>query len=396
MNEENILILRCGEVALKGKNKPYFERMLVEKVRLQTKKLSQYGKMDIKRHQGLIFLRAPKEAPLEDIIKEVSKVFGIESISHAIEAERDLESIEAAAVGYMQEIIKKRVIKTFKVEAKRSDKNYPILSPEIAKKVGRKILIECKVLGVDVHNPECLLFVDVRTDRTYIYENKVAAQGGLPLGTNGRGMLLLSGGIDSPVAGFMMAKRGMTIEAVHFHSYPYTSERAQEKVERLGKILTQYIGKFNLHVINLLPAQEAIFQKCPEDENTILVRRFMMRIGEDLAKAQGCQFLITGENLGQVASQTAGGLVVTDAAVGIPVMRPLIAFDKVDIMNKAREIGTFETSIEPFEDCCTVFLPKHPVTRPTIEGILASERLINIEEITKQVMESKKLIEVRP
>ena len=396
MNEENILILRCGEVALKGKNKPYFERMLVEKVRLQTKKLSQYGKMDIKRHQGLIFLRAPRKAPLEDIIKEVSKVFGIESISHAIEAERDLESIEEAAVLYMQEIIKKRGIKTFKVEAKRSDKNYPILSPEIAKKVGRKILIECKVLRVDVHNPECLLFVDVRTDRTYIYENKVAAQGGLPLGTNGRGMLLLSGGIDSPVAGFMMAKRGMTIEAVHFHSYPYTSERAQEKVERLGKILTQYIGKFNLHIINLLPAQEAIFQKCPEDENTILVRRFMMRIGEDLAKAQGCQFLITGENLGQVASQTAGGLVVTDAAVGIPVMRPLIAFDKVDIMNKAREIGTFETSIEPFEDCCTVFLPKHPVTRPTLEGILASERLINIEEITKQVMESKRVIEIRP
>ncbi len=396
MNEENILILRCGEVALKGKNKPYFERMLVEKVRLQTKKLSQYGKMDIKRHQGLIFLRAPREAPLEDIIKEVSKVFGIESISHAIEAERDLESIEEAAVLYMQEIIKKRGIKTFKVEAKRSDKNYPILSPEIAKKVGRKILIECKVLRVDVHNPECLLFVDVRTDRTYIYENKVAAQGGLPLGTNGRGMLLLSGGIDSPVAGFMMAKRGMTIEAVHFHSYPYTSERAQEKVERLGKILTQYIGKFNLHIINLLPAQEGIFQKCPEDENTILVRRFMMRIGEDLAKAQGCQFLITGENLGQVASQTAGGLVVTDAAVGIPVMRPLIAFDKVDIMNKAREIGTFETSIEPFEDCCTVFLPKHPVTRPTLEGILASERLINIEEITKQVMESKRVIEIRP
>ena len=396
MNEENILILRCGEVALKGKNKPYFERMLVEKVRLQTKKLSQYGKMDIKRHQGLIFLRAPRKAPLEDIIKEVSKVFGIESISHAIEAERDLESIEEAAVLYMQEIIKKRGIKTFKVEAKRSDKNYPILSPEIAKKVGRKILIECKVLRVDVHNPECLLFVDVRTDRTYIYENKVAAQGGLPLGTNGRGMLLLSGGIDSPVAGFMMAKRGMTIEAVHFHSYPYTSERAQEKVERLGKILTQYIGKFNLHIINLLPAQEGIFQKCPEDENTILVRRFMMRIGEDLAKAQGCQFLITGENLGQVASQTAGGLVVTDAAVGIPVMRPLIAFDKVDIMNKAREIGTFETSIEPFEDCCTVFLPKHPVTRPTLEGILASERLINIEEITKQVMESKRVIEIRP
>lgn len=396
MNEENILILRCGEVALKGKNKPYFERILVEKIKMHTKKFSKYGNISIKRHQGLIFLRAPKEAPLDDIITEVSKVFGVASLSHAVESERDLEKIQEAAVEYMLNIIKTRGIKTFKVEAKRSDKNYPILSPEIAKKVGGKILIGCKVLRVDVHKPDCHLFVDVRTDRVYIYEDKVPAQGGLPLGTNGRGMVLLSGGIDSPVAAFMMAKRGMTIEAVHFHSYPYTSERALEKVERLGKILAQYIGKFNLHVINLLPAQEEISQKCPEDENTILVRRFMMRIAEDLANQKGCQFLITGENLGQVASQTADGLVVTDAVVTIPVMRPLIAFDKVDIMDKAREIGTFETSIEPFEDCCTVFLPVHPVTRPTLEGILESEKLLDIEEITKKVMASKKIIEIRP
>lgn len=252
------------------------------------------------------------------------------------------------------------------------------------------------MLRVDVHNPDCLLFVDVRTDRTYIYEDKVMAQGGLPLGTNGKGMLLLSGGIDSPVAAFMMAKRGMTIEAVHFHSYPYTSERSLEKVERLGKILSQYIGKFSINVINLLSAQEEIFQNCPEDENTLLVRRFMMRIGEDLAKSKECQFLITGENLGQVASQTAGGLVVTDAVVGIPVMRPLIAFDKIDIMRKAKEIGTFETSIEPFDDCCTVFLPKHPVTRPTLDGILESEKLLDIGEITKKVMSTIKVIEIRP
>lgn len=396
MNEENILILRCGEIALKGKNKPYFERALVEKVRMQTKKFSKYGGIDIKRHQGLIFLRAPKEAPLEDIINEVTKVFGVESISHAIETERELEKIQEAAVEYMLNIIDKREIKTFKVEAKRSDKNYPILSPEIAKKVGGAILKGCKVLGVDVHNPDCLLFVDVRTDRTYIYEDKVPAQGGLPLGTNGRGMLLLSGGIDSPVAAFMMAKRGMTIEAVHFHSYPYTSERSLEKVERLGKILSQYIGKLKINVINLLPAQEEIFKKCPEDENTILVRRFMMRIGEDLARTNDCQFLITGENLGQVASQTVGGLVVTDAAVEIPVMRPLIAFDKIDIMKKAKEIGTFETSIEPFEDCCTVFLPKHPVTRPILKDILESEKLLNIEEITRTVMTSLRVIEIRP
>ncbi len=396
MNQENILILRCGEIALKGKNKPYFERALVEKIRQQTKNFAKYGKLDIKRHQGLIFLRAPKEAPLEELIKEVSKVFGVESISHAIEAERDLNKIQDSAVEYMLDLIKKRGIKTFKIEAKRSDKDYPIPSPEIAKKVGGQVLKGCKVLRVDVHNPDCLLFVDVRTDRTYIYEEKIMAQGGLPLGTNGKGMLLLSGGIDSPVAAFMMAKRGMTIEAVHFHSYPYTSERSLEKVERLGKILSQYIGKFNINVINLLPAQEEIFQKCPEDENTLLVRRFMMRIGENLARNKGCQFLITGENLGQVASQTAGGLVVTDAVVEIPVMRPLIAFDKIDIMKKAKEIGTFETSIEPFDDCCTVFLPKHPVTRPTLDGIMESEKLIDIGEITKRVMGTIKVIEIRP
>lgn len=396
MNEENILILRCGETALKGKNKPYFERALVERVRMQTGRFAKYGKLDIKRHQGLIFLRSPKEAPLGDIIIQVAKVFGVESISHAIEAERDMDSIQEAAVGYMLDLMEKRPIKTFKVEAKRSDKDYPILSPEIAKKVGGKILKGCKVLRVDVHNPDCLLFVDVRTDRTYIYEDKIMTQGGLPLGTNGKGMVLLSGGIDSPVAAFMMAKRGMTIEAVHFHSYPYTSERALEKVERLGKILSQYVGKFNINVINLLPAQEEIIKNCPQDENTLLVRRFMMRIGEDLAKNRGCEFLVTGENLGQVASQTAGGLVVTDAAVEIPVMRPLIAFDKVDIMAKAREIGTFETSIEPFEDCCTVFLPAHPVTRPLLKDILESEKLLDIEEITKTVMTSIKVIEIRP
>lgn len=396
MNQENILILRCGETALKGKNKPYFERALVEKVRMKTQKFSQYGKIDVKRHQGLIFLRAPKEVPIDDLIKEVSKVFGVESLSHAIEADKEIDKIQEAAVEYMLDLIEKRGIKTFKVEAKRSDKDYPILSPEIAKKVGGGILKGCKVLRVDVHNPDCLLFVDVRTDKTFIYEDKIMTQGGLPLGTNGKGMLLLSGGIDSPVAGFMMAKRGMTIEAVHFHSYPYTSERALEKVERLGKILSQYIGKFNINVINLLPAQEEIVQKCPEDESTLLVRRFMMRIGEDLAKAKECEFLITGENLGQVASQTAGGLVVTDSVVRIPVMRPLIAFDKIDIMKKAQEIGTFETSIEQFDDCCTVFLPKHPTTRPILEDIIESEKLLDVEAITKTVMASLKVIEIRP
>ncbi len=393
--EMNTIIIRSGEIALKGLNKPYFERILVEKIKQHTKVFLSKGPIEINRNQGLIFLKASKEIPLDELIYEISKVFGIASVSHAIEMERDIDAIGDAAVTYMNQLIKEKGIKTFKVEAKRSDKTYPITSPEIARIIGAKILVGCKVLKVDVHHPDCLLYVDVRGDHAYIYEEKIAAQGGLPLGTNGRGMLLLSGGIDSPVAGFMMAKRGMAIEAVHYHSYPYTSKRAQQKVERLAKILCQYVGKMKVHTVNLLPAQEEIARVCPEDEMTLLVRRFMMRIAQDLALQKDCGFLITGENLGQVASQTAEGLVVTDAAVNIPVLRPLIAFDKVDIIKKAQEIGTFETSIEPFEDCCTVFLPKHPSTRPKLDDILASEEKLNVEELTRVVMESKKVIEIK-
>ena len=393
--EINTIIIRSGEIALKGLNKPYFERILVEKIKQHTKVFLSKGPIEINRNQGLIFLKASKEIPLDELIYEISKVFGIASVSHAIEMERDIEAIGEAAVTYMKQLIKEKGIKTFKVEAKRSDKTYPITSPEIARIIGAKILVGCKVLKVDVHHPDCLLYVDVRGDHAYIYEEKIAAQGGGPLGTNGRGMLLLSGGIDSPVAGFMMAKRGMAIEAVHYHSYPYTSKRAQQKVERLAKILCQYVGKMKVHTVNLLPAQEEIARVCPEDEMTLLVRRFMMRIAQDLALQKDCGFLITGENLGQVASQTAEGLVVTDAAVNIPVLRPLIAFDKVDIIKKAQEIGTFETSIEPFEDCCTVFLPKHPSTRPKLEDILASEEKLDVAGLTRVVMESKKVIEIK-
>jgi thiamine biosynthesis protein ThiI len=393
--EMNTLIIRSGEIALKGMNKPYFERILVEKIRQHTKMFLTLGPIEITRNQGLIFMKADKTIPLDELISEISKVFGIASISHALEVDRDMDTIGQVAVSYMMNLVQEKGIQTFKVEAKRSDKTYPIPSPEIARIIGAKILVGCKVLKVDVHRPDCLLFVDVRGDYAYIYEEKIPAQGGLPLGTNGRGMLLLSGGIDSPVAGFMMAKRGMALEAVHYHSYPYTSKRAQQKVERLAKIMTQYVGKFKLHVVNLLPAQEEIARVCPGEEMTLLVRRFMMRIAEDLAMQRGCGFLITGENLGQVASQTAEGLVVTDAAVQMPVMRPLIAFDKVDIIKKAQEIGTFETSIEPFEDCCTVFLPKHPATRPKLEDILMSESKLDVPKLTAGIMEGKTVIEIK-
>ncbi len=390
---EHIFIVRCGEVALKGMNKPYFERMLVERIK---KLLRKFDGVTVKRHEGLIFVRADINLDKQAIIKEISKVFGVASISPAIECESTMESIGEAAVEYMLEAIDERGVKTFKVEAKRADKNFPVKSPDIARQIGAVVLKGCKVLKVDVHNPECLLFVDVRREKSYIYQDKIQGFGGLPLGTNGKGLTLLSGGIDSPVATWMMAKRGMLIEALHFHSYPYTSQRAQEKVEDLASQVATYCGRFKMHVINLLPIQEQIVANCPEEETTILVRRFMMRIAEKIAKDTGCTMLITGENLGQVASQTAEALVVTDSAVSMPVMRPLIAMDKVDIMDKAQEIGTFETSIQPYEDCCTVFLPKHPATKPKLEKILESESKLDCEALIDAAIESQEIINIFP
>jgi thiamine biosynthesis protein ThiI len=287
-------------------------------------------------------------------------------------------------------------VRTFKVEAKRSDKQFPVLSPDIARVVGAKILESCPTLKVNVHDPDCRVYVHLRRENSYIYDEKFAGFGGLPLGTNGKGMALLSGGIDSPVAAFMMAKRGMRIEAVHFHSYPYTSKRALEKVKSLAGLVAVYCGRFDLRVINLLPIQEQLVEHCPEDEMTILVRRFMMKIAEKLAQADGCGMLVTGENLGQVASQTAEALAVADEAVDMPVMRPLIALDKVDIIDKAREIGTYETSILPYEDCCTVFLPRHPVTKPKLSNILASEAKLDVRALVEAAVASVETVTIRP
>ena len=399
MNERNILIVRAGEVALKGMNKPYFERMLVDRIKANLKKISEVGKdkaIDIYRHEGLIYIKADKELEIEDIIRETVKVFGVASVSKAVEAESNLDAIGAEAVRYMKGLIDSRGVKTFKVEAKRADKNFPVKSPEIGRIIGAKVLVGCKVLKVDVHDPDVLLKVDVRHDVSYIYDSKVNGLGGLPLGTNGKGMTLLSGGIDSPVATWMMAKRGMMIEAVHYHSYPYTSDRAREKVIELAQIVSQYTGKFKMHVINLLPIQEEIVKNCPEEETTIHVRRFMMRIAERLAKEAECQALITGEDLGQVASQTAEALVVTDSVVTMPVFRPLIGMDKIEIMDRAQEIGTYEKSIEPYEDCCTVFLPRHPATKPRLEKILESESRLDVDALVEAAIASQEIVMIRP
>ena len=395
--EKNTLIVRYGEVALKGMNKPYFEKVLAGRIKDHINKFYQMGEIEIQRNQGLILVKADITIPVKELMEEISKVFGIASISQAVETGRNIDEIGEAAVDYVLKVMREKEIETFKIEGKRSDKTYPLTSPEISAVVGAKVLKGVKSLKVDIHNPDLLLYIHVRNDCSYIYADKLETLGGLPLGTNGRGMILLSGGIDSPVAAFMMARRGMALEAIHFHSYPYTSVRAQQKVEDLGEVLSQYLGKLRIHTLNLLPAQEEIMKNCPQDEIVLLSRRFMMRLAEKLAMKRDCGFLITGENLGQVASQTAESLIVINASVTMPVLRPLIAYDKSEIIQKAREIGTYETSVEPYEDCCTIFVPKHPLTKPRLEKILESESKIDIEEISLKVMTSleSKLIKIR-
>ena len=391
--EKKIYIVRCGEVALKGMNKPYFERVLIERVR---KALKVFEDTEVKWIDGLMIARIPASVPEDEVVDKCVRVFGVASVSPATKTSKDIDEIGRVAANIMSALVEEEGIKTFKVKGKRADKSFEIKSPDIGRIVGEYILKACNNLSVDLHNPDCTLVVDVRREGTYIFRRKVRAVGGLPLGTNGKGLVLMSGGIDSPVAAFMMAKRGMTIEAVHYHSYPYTSQRAQKKVEDIVKVLAGYMGTIRMHVINMLPIQEQIVQNCPEDETTLLVRRFMMRIAEAIASKNGDMMLITGENLGQVASQTAEALVVTDFVVNMHVMRPLIAMDKVEIMDKAAEIGTYEISIQPYEDCCTVFLPKHPVTKPKLARIEKSEETLDIQALVEAAVLSEEIIEIRP
>lgn len=396
-----VYIIKYGEIALKGMNKPYFERVLMERIRTV---LKEYQDVEVWRYEGVVFVRTGEsESQMEEIAGEISKVFGVSTVSIAWEIASEMDEIGQNASLYMRELRKKQKINTFKVETKRSNKQFPYQSPEISKMIGGKVLKDINQdpeegypLTVDVHHPECLLFIDVRRDKTYLYHDKVAGYGGLPLGTNGKGMVLLSGGIDSPVAAFMMAKRGMMIEAVHFHSYPFTSERAKEKVLDLTKVLAGYCGRIKVHCVNLLEIQKSINEQCPAEEMTILSRRFMMKIAERLAEKNKADVLITGENMGQVASQTVKGLVVTNEAVSVPVMRPLIALDKIDIMDIAQKIGTYEISIQPFEDCCTVFLPKHPVTRPKLDQILKSELVLDQELLIQSALAECETIIINP
>ena len=385
---DKVLSISLGEIVLKGLNRKYFEDQLIKQIRKSTKDI---GFDNIYKEQGKIYIEAAEE-DFPQLINRLKKVFGLVYISPCIRVEKELEAIGSAAIAALKnKLLSDNNISTFKVDTNRADKSFEMKSPEISMKVGGIILRNFENIKVDVHSPDTYVYVDIKQSAAYVYTDRIKGYGGLPIGTNGKGLLLLSGGIDSPVAGFMMAKRGVEISCVHYHSYPFTSERAEEKVKELARILSRYMGKIKIFSVNLLNIQKEINKKCPEDEMTILSRRFMMRIAERIADYHGFNALITGENLGQVASQTIYGLDVTNRAVALPVFRPLIGFDKVDIIKLAKNIETFETSIQPFEDCCTVFLPKHPVTRPKAENIEKSEEALDVDKLITDAIKDMKI-----
>ena len=378
-----LLLVRFGEIFLKGLNRPYFLRELVKRVRHAVKDVG--GQVWL--HDGRIFVSDFTD--MEECIRRVTKVFGVHSVCPAVEMPKDnFDAICNQAIKMMEGITG-----TFKVSARRSDKRYPMNSPEINEEMGGRILDVRDDLKVDVRHPEHVLNVEIR-DLCYLYVRVVMAVGGMPVGTNGRATLLLSGGIDSPVAGWMIAKRGVQINAVHFHSYPYTSDRAKEKVLELARILSESCCGIRVHIVPFTHIQMEIHEKCPEEYTTLIMRRFMMRIAERVAQKEHCEALITGENIGQVASQTMQALGTTDSVVSMPVFRPLIGFDKSEIIDIARKIDTFETSSLPYEDCCTVFTPRHPATHPKMERILMGEEKLDTESLIQEALEGIELVTV--
>ena len=383
-----VLLLRYGEIHLKGLNRPHFEKLLRDGVK---RALRSWPEAKLERASGRLFVTGLTDAEIPGAIRALKDVFGLHSLSPAAEVEKteDLlplkEALAAQAAAWMQE--KGIENATFKVETKRADKRFPRSSMEISAEIGGYILDHVPGLTVDVHEPDLRLFAEVR-EKCYGYTEIIPGAGGLPQGSGGRAMLLLSGGIDSPAAGYMIAKRGVRIHAVHYHSFPYTSEQAKQKVLDLARILAAKTGRIDLNVVPFTEIQTDIHDKCPPEMMVLIMRRFMMRIAEELARRQECSALITGESIGQVASQTLASLNVTDHVVDMPVFRPLIGFDKLDIIALAEDIGTYETSIQPYEDCCTVFVPKHPLTHPKEEKIARAESVLPIRDLVLKAADS--------
>ena len=386
---KEIILIKNGELALKGLNRSSFEDILIKNMKRRLKEL---GDFNFTKSQSTIVVEPVSEGiDLDDAVEILERVFGIAALSRAMTCEKDFEKIKETAVSYLEDELEDA--RTFKVEAKRSDKHFPLKSPEIARELGGYILSKFNHLKVDVHNPEITVTVEVRDSHAFIRGNNIKGAGGMPTGTSGRGAILISGGIDSPVAAYMMAKRGIELCAVHFASPPYTSELAELKVMELLKKVARYSGVITTYVVPFTKLQEAIRDNCPEEYFTIIMRRIMMMLAERLAKSQNCSALITGESVGQVASQTIYALACTDCAADMPVFRPCIGMDKEEIIRISRKIDTFETSIQPYEDCCTVFTPKHPRTRPKLEDVLLAEAKIeNLEELMDEAYENVKKV----
>ena len=385
-------LIKYGEIAIKGKNRYIFEDALVRQIKFGLKKID--GEFNVYKAQGRIYVDCDGFYDNDEVIDALKKVFGIVGICPVVRVQdQGFEQLKKDVVAYVDEMYPDKNF-TFKVESRRAKKTYPVRSQEMNALLGEAVLYAFpEEVKVDVHDPDVMLHVEVRED-IYIYSQIIPGPGGMPIGTNGKAMLLLSGGIDSPVAGYMISKRGVGICATYFHAPPYTSERAKEKVIDLAKEISVYTGPVKLHVVNFTDIQLAIYEKCPHDELTIIMRRYMMRIAEHLAKEDDCLGLITGESIGQVASQTMHSLMVTNEVCTLPVYRPLIGFDKQEIVEISEKIGTYETSILPFEDCCTIFVAKHPVTKPIPEKIRKSETNLTdvIDELFQQAIDSVETI----
>ncbi len=382
---KEIILCKYGEIALKGLNKSTFESVMVKNVK---RRLRRYGAFDYWRSQSTLYIYPlDPEIDMDDVMDELKRVFGIAKLCRSLEVEKSLESIlSGETLDYLAEALDEA--STFKVEAKRADKKFPFKSPEICAALGEKILERFPHLTVDVHEPDITVTVEIREKYAFVNALRIDGAGGLPIGTSGRGMLLLSGGIDSPVAGYMMAKRGVQIQAIHFEAPPYTSERARMKVEKLAEEIALYCGDIAFHCVPFTDIQIAIKQNCPEELFTIIMRRLMMEIAQRVCEKENCSCLITGESMGQVASQTMGAIVCTDAACRIPVFRPCIGLDKSEIVKIARDINTFDTSILPYEDCCTVFTPKHPKTRPLPADVEKAQNSFDFEPMIAEAVEN--------
>ena len=388
---KEVLLCKYGELILKGANRSYFENLLLKELKTRIRRA---GNFDVYKAQSTIYIEPLDDScDLDLALEYAKKVFGIVTIDRACVAEKNMDAIFRAAKEYLPQFL--TGARTFRADARRADKTFPLKSPELAGEIGAAVLEAMPRLKVDLDHPDVTVRVEIRERGAYIHAGQIKGAGGMPLGSSGKGLLLLSGGIDSPVAGFMMAKRGVTLEALHFESFPYTSERAREKVLELARLLCEYTTHIKVHVISLTHIQEELVKSCDEDYFTLLLRRFMMTLADRVARRNKCGALITGESLAQVASQTMRAIAVSDSCADMPVVRPCIGLDKEEIITIARRIGTFETSILPYEDCCTVFTPRHPKTRPEPEKVLAEQNKVDFKALCDEAFETLNTYDIR-